>query len=67
MKRGVAAPAIRTHPLFTDTVLISIIGPQVVTPDKGKEVVVGLQCGMAVLRGADVFAPGVVGSPKRNG
>ena len=29
-----------------------------------REVVVGLQCGEAVLRGADVFAPGLFGSPK---
>uniref|UniRef100_A0A3Q2PKH2 NOP2/Sun RNA methyltransferase 6 n=1 Tax=Fundulus heteroclitus TaxID=8078 RepID=A0A3Q2PKH2_FUNHE len=28
------------------------------------EVVVGAQCGSAVLRGAHVFAPGIVGSPK---
>ena len=29
-----------------------------------REVVVGIQCGEAVLRGADVFAPGLFGSPK---
>lgn len=28
------------------------------------EVVVGAQCGSAVLRGAHVFAPGIVASPK---
>lgn len=27
-------------------------------------VVVGLQCGQAVLRGADVFAPGLLAMPK---
>ncbi len=30
------------------------------------EVVVGAQCGSAVLRGAHVFAPGIVASPKCN-
>lgn len=29
------------------------------------EVVVGAQCGSAVLRGAHVFIPGIVASPKR--
>lgn len=29
------------------------------------EVVVGAQCGSAVLRGAHVFVPGIVASPKR--
>ncbi len=29
----------------------------------GLQVVVGELCGMAVLRGADVFAPGLMGAP----
>ena len=29
-----------------------------------KKVVVDMQCGLAVLRGADVFVPGVMGAPK---
>ena len=29
-----------------------------------KKVIVDLQCGLAVMRGADVFAPGVLAAPK---
>lgn len=43
--------------------MIIIMIPRNVKP-LGSEVVVGAQCGSAVLRGAHVFAPGILASPK---
>ena len=60
-------PPIQPHPLLPDTLLIPGVGPRqdIISPQgPWKQVVVGLQCGMAVLRGADVYAPGVMGAPK---
>ena len=63
--RDAELPSIQHHPLVSDALLIPNAGPR---PDgalcSGKAVVVGLQCGMSVLRGADVFAPGVLAAPK---
>ncbi|KAJ0059776.1 hypothetical protein NL108_011266, partial [Boleophthalmus pectinirostris] len=62
------------HPCIPDVLLLPVDGPryarnartdfkQPVEPLQS-EVVVGAQCGSAVLRGAHVFAPGIVASPK---
>ncbi|CAL1597141.1 unnamed protein product [Knipowitschia caucasica] len=51
------------HPCIPDVLLLPVDGPRCVQPLE-LEVVVGAQCGSAVLRGAHVFAPGVVSSPK---
>ncbi|XP_072544149.1 tRNA (cytosine(72)-C(5))-methyltransferase NSUN6 isoform X2 [Salminus brasiliensis] len=51
------------HPLLPDVLLLPVSGPR----DVGvlnAEVIVGAQCGSAVLRGAHVFAPGVLSAPK---
>ena len=64
------ATPIKPHPLLPDTILIPNVGPRqgnMSSQGLGKQIVVGLQCGMAVLRGADVFAPGVMGAPKGTG
>ncbi|XP_020791395.1 tRNA (cytosine(72)-C(5))-methyltransferase NSUN6 isoform X2 [Boleophthalmus pectinirostris] len=51
------------HPCIPDVLLLPVDGPRPVEPLQS-EVVVGAQCGSAVLRGAHVFAPGIVASPK---
>ena len=62
--RQLCAPAILSHPVLNDVVMIPTQGPMGGVKPRPREVVVGLQCGEAVLRGADVFAPGLFGSPK---
>ncbi|XP_077592547.1 tRNA (cytosine(72)-C(5))-methyltransferase NSUN6 [Stigmatopora nigra] len=52
-----------THPALPDVLLIPVVGPRCVQK-LNSEVVVGAQCGNAVLRGANVFAPGIVACPK---
>ncbi|XP_008301121.1 putative methyltransferase NSUN6 [Stegastes partitus] len=51
------------HPRITDVLLLPVDGPRPVE-QLSSEVVVGAQCGSAVLRGAHVFAPGIVACPK---
>nr|XP_020442077.1 putative methyltransferase NSUN6 [Monopterus albus]XP_020442078.1 putative methyltransferase NSUN6 [Monopterus albus] len=51
------------HPLIPDVLLLPVIGPRLVK-QLSSEVVVSAQCGSAVLRGAHVFAPGILSSPK---
>ncbi|XP_055086051.1 tRNA (cytosine(72)-C(5))-methyltransferase NSUN6 isoform X2 [Periophthalmus magnuspinnatus] len=51
------------HPCIPDVLLLPVDGPRPVESLQS-EVVVGAQCGSAVLRGAHVFAPGIVASPK---
>ncbi|KAA0723845.1 putative methyltransferase NSUN6 [Triplophysa tibetana] len=61
---GSASPAvIHTHPHLPDVLLVPVSGPRCVDL-QGSEVIVGAQCGNAVLRGAHVFTPGVLGTPK---
>nr|XP_057915780.1 tRNA (cytosine(72)-C(5))-methyltransferase NSUN6 isoform X2 [Doryrhamphus excisus] len=50
------------HPRVPDVLLLPVDGPSV--QQLSKEVVVGAQCGNAVLRGAHVFAPGMLACPK---
>ncbi|XP_061614140.1 tRNA (cytosine(72)-C(5))-methyltransferase NSUN6 [Phyllopteryx taeniolatus] len=53
------------HPSVPDVLLIPVVGPRRVQQlGSEAEVVVGAQCGHAVLRGADVFAPGILSCPK---
>ncbi|KAM3860532.1 tRNA (cytosine(72)-C(5))-methyltransferase NSUN6 [Diretmus argenteus] len=54
---------ILTHPCIPDVLLLPVIGPRAVEQLRS-EVVVGAQCGSAVLRGAHVFAPGIIASAK---
>ncbi|XP_029979008.1 putative methyltransferase NSUN6 isoform X2 [Sphaeramia orbicularis] len=51
------------HPHIPDVLLLPVDGPRPVQ-QLSSEVVVGAQCGNAVLRGAHVFAPGIIASPK---
>ncbi|XP_062336057.1 tRNA (cytosine(72)-C(5))-methyltransferase NSUN6 isoform X1 [Osmerus eperlanus] len=54
---------ILSHPNIPDVLLLPVIGPRSVK-QLGSEVVVGALCGSAVLRGAHVFAPGILATPK---
>lgn len=54
---------ILTHPRIPDVLLLPVNGPRAVK-QLGSEVVVGAQCGSAVLRGAHVFSPGIIGCSK---
>ncbi|XP_034562546.1 tRNA (cytosine(72)-C(5))-methyltransferase NSUN6 isoform X2 [Notolabrus celidotus] len=51
------------HPRIPDVLLLPVDGPRPVK-QLSSELVVGAQCGSAVLRGAHVFAPGILASPK---
>lgn len=53
-------PAVYPHHILPDLLVVETRGVQIVTPAK-KEVIVGKMCGSAVLRGAEVYAPGVLG------
>jgi SAM-dependent methyltransferase len=62
--RACAAPPAVPHPTLNDVLVIpNQFSGGVVSPAH-KEVIVGIQCAEAVLRGADVFAPGVMATPK---
>ena len=52
------------HPDIPDMVAILTEGPRTDLVWQRKRVIVGVQCGNSVLRGADVYAPGVLGAPK---
>ncbi|XP_068223597.1 tRNA (cytosine(72)-C(5))-methyltransferase NSUN6 isoform X2 [Palaemon carinicauda] len=54
-------PLVYPHPVIPDVILIESSGLKYIIPET-KEVIVGRQCGSAVLRGANVFAPGVMGA-----
>ncbi|XP_008394936.1 putative methyltransferase NSUN6 isoform X2 [Poecilia reticulata] len=54
---------IAPHPRIADVLLLPVDGPRAVER-LSSELVVDAQCGSAVLRGAHVFAPGIVASPK---
>ncbi|XP_064410808.1 tRNA (cytosine(72)-C(5))-methyltransferase NSUN6 isoform X2 [Latimeria chalumnae] len=52
------------HPELSDVLLIPVIGPRENLERHTSQVIVGFQCGSAVLRGAHVFAPGILSAPK---
>ncbi|KAI1889143.1 hypothetical protein AGOR_G00176030 [Albula goreensis] len=52
-----------SHTHVPDVLLLPVIGPRPALPEH-PEVIVGTQCGNAVLRGAHVFAPGILSAPK---
>ena len=57
-------PSVLPHPALPDVLLVPNVGPRVGVAPSPRAVMVGLQCGLAVMRGANVFAPGVLGAPK---
>ncbi|XP_069770767.1 tRNA (cytosine(72)-C(5))-methyltransferase NSUN6 isoform X2 [Narcine bancroftii] len=56
--------SILDHPNLPDIILIPNIGPRENLQKHSFEVIVGAQCGNAVLRGAHVFIPGILSAPK---
>ncbi|XP_043920576.1 tRNA (cytosine(72)-C(5))-methyltransferase NSUN6 [Protopterus annectens] len=52
------------HPELPDVLLVPVNGPRRDLERYSSEVIVGAQCGNAVLRGAHVFAPGILSAPK---
>nr|XP_060638347.1 tRNA (cytosine(72)-C(5))-methyltransferase NSUN6 [Anolis sagrei ordinatus] len=52
------------HPQLPDTLVIPVIGPRKDLQKLANEAIVGAQCGSAVLRGAHVYAPGIVSASK---
>uniref|UniRef100_A0ABM5GNF8 tRNA (Cytosine(72)-C(5))-methyltransferase NSUN6 isoform X2 n=1 Tax=Pogona vitticeps TaxID=103695 RepID=A0ABM5GNF8_9SAUR len=52
------------HPQLPDVLLIPVIGPRKDLQKLTNEVIVGAQCGSAVLRGAHVYAPGIISASK---
>ncbi|XP_073692963.1 tRNA (cytosine(72)-C(5))-methyltransferase NSUN6 [Garra rufa] len=57
------SPSVYTHPQLPDVLLLPVHGPRSVDP-LASEVIVGALCGNAVLRGAHVFTPGILSTPK---
>uniref|UniRef100_A0A1A8F0D3 NOP2/Sun domain family, member 6 n=1 Tax=Nothobranchius korthausae TaxID=1143690 RepID=A0A1A8F0D3_9TELE len=61
--REEASVQIVPHPRIADVLLLPVDGPRPME-QLSSEVVVGAQCGSALLRGAHVFAPGIIACPK---
>ncbi|XP_020731947.2 tRNA (cytosine(72)-C(5))-methyltransferase NSUN6 isoform X2 [Odocoileus virginianus] len=60
---GLSFPILQ-HPDLQDVLLIPVIGPRKNIKQQPCEVIVGAQCGNAVLRGAHVYVPGIVSASK---
>ncbi|XP_037594925.1 tRNA (cytosine(72)-C(5))-methyltransferase NSUN6 isoform X2 [Cebus imitator] len=60
---GLSIPILQ-HPDLQDILLIPVIGPRKNIKKQQCEAIVGPQCGNAVLRGAHVYAPGIVSASK---
>ena len=54
--------SVTAHDTLKDVIVIHGTGEKQVTPED-KFVIVGEMCGLAVLRGADVFSPGILSAP----
>ena len=52
------------HPLVSDAIVIPNCGPRLDLYIEGHVITVDVHCGAAVMRGANVFAPGVLSTPK---
>lgn len=61
--KGLTVPVFQ-HPDLQDILLIPVIGPRQDLQKLSAEVIVGPQCGNAVLRGAHVFVPGIISASK---
>jgi len=60
---GIEEFSIYPHPVAPDCIIMENRGP-VSLNQVQKEIVVDISCGMAVLRGANVFAQGILGCPQ---
>lgn len=61
MSISCVCPTVSPHPVLPDLLVVEGSGPHQFDPVQ-KEIYVDSSCGMAVLRGANIFAPGIVGS-----
>ncbi|NXA71842.1 NOP2 methyltransferase, partial [Thryothorus ludovicianus] len=61
--KGLRVPVLE-HPKLQDILLIPVIGPRREVKKHASEVIVGAQCGYAVLRGAHVYVPGIVSTSR---
>ncbi|XP_006271497.1 tRNA (cytosine(72)-C(5))-methyltransferase NSUN6 [Alligator mississippiensis] len=61
--KGLNVPILE-HPELQDILLIPVIGPRKDLQQQLSEVIVGAQCGSAVLRGAHVYVPGIISASK---
>ncbi|NXT61091.1 NOP2 methyltransferase, partial [Chaetops frenatus] len=61
--KGLRIPVLE-HPKLQDILLIPVIGPRRDLKKHTSEVIVGAQCGYAVLRGAHVYVPGIVSTSR---
>ncbi|NWI99082.1 NOP2 methyltransferase, partial [Crypturellus undulatus] len=61
--KGLNVPVLE-HPEIQDILLIPVIGPRRDIRRHDSEVIVGAHCGYAVLRGAHVYAPGIISTSK---
>ena len=62
--KSLIAPEVSVHPQVPDALVIPNFGPRDDLCVEERVVVVDVHCGAAVMRGADVFAPGVLCAPK---
>ncbi|XP_056002611.1 tRNA (cytosine(72)-C(5))-methyltransferase NSUN6-like isoform X2 [Ostrea edulis] len=60
--RNLDPPRIFLHPVLDNVLILENRGPQQIRKME-KEVIVDQNCGMAVLRGADIFVQGILGAP----
>lgn len=61
--QGICVPVLE-HPQLRDILLIPSIGPRKDLKKHESEVIVGAQCGYAVLRGAHVYVPGIISTSR---
>uniref|UniRef100_A0A8C3CBE0 NOP2/Sun RNA methyltransferase 6 n=1 Tax=Cairina moschata TaxID=8855 RepID=A0A8C3CBE0_CAIMO len=61
--KGICVPVLE-HPELRDILVIPAIGPRQDLKKHESEVIVGAQCGYAVLRGAHVYVPGIISTSK---
>ncbi|KAL8609413.1 hypothetical protein ACOMHN_019902 [Nucella lapillus] len=62
-ERGIAQFRAEVHHCLPDCLLIHNTGPHFPQHQAEMEVIVDVPCGMAVLRGADIFKQGILGAP----
>lgn len=61
--KGLNVPVLQ-HTELPDVLLIPLIGPRKDLHELTHQVIVGAQCGNAVLRGSHVYAPGIISTSK---
>ncbi|XP_035688833.1 tRNA (cytosine(72)-C(5))-methyltransferase NSUN6-like isoform X1 [Branchiostoma floridae] len=60
--KAAPCPPVEPHPVLPDVLVIPTTGPHPNLQHHTKEIMVDIHCGAAILRGAHIFAPGVLGA-----